>query len=233
MIVWLFIHDIKKPKHEANQTTEETVHSKKTPAAIDLSFSIWHFLSIKDIKWTNLWDVFLVRFFLGFAMIIYRANFVLMTQDKFQTTPKMNGYLISYTGIIAALSGFSVGRITQLYSSQARLLFHLSILQTISLVSLILVPSVWSLFLCLTPLSFITSIARVSGTSLTIQRGGHENIGALIGFSQSLMAFARMLSPFFGGVALEFLADGPTIVAVMSCSIAVLIMLLHPHGHYQ
>ncbi|XP_041354221.1 major facilitator superfamily domain-containing protein 9-like [Gigantopelta aegis] len=232
VIVWLFIHDLKKPKHEEGETTEELVHSKKNPATSEVSFSLWHFLkSIKEIDWRNLWDVFLVKFFLGFAMIVYRANFVLMTQDKFQTTPKMNGYLISYTGIVAALSGFFVGRITKFYSSHARLLFHMSVLQALTLASLILVPSVWTLFLCLTPLSFITSVSRVSGTSLTIQRGGHENVGELIGLSQSLMAFARMLSPFVGGVALEFSINGPTVVAVISSTIAVLIMVLH--GHYR
>lgn len=51
-------------------------------------------------------------FSLGFSVIIYRVNFTLMLKQKFEASPKMIGYLTSYTGAVATLSGFLIGKIT-------------------------------------------------------------------------------------------------------------------------
>jgi len=39
-----------------------------------------------EVDWTNLWDIFLVRFLLGSAVLIYRNNFSAILDLNFQVS---------------------------------------------------------------------------------------------------------------------------------------------------
>lgn len=188
------------------------------------------FNSLQTIEWQTLWDLFLIKFCLGFSVLVFRSNFSLMAIEKFDTSPSINGYLISYSGIVSAVCGFFVGWISNQYRNNGRLLCHMSIIQTLSLFGLATVPSLWMLIVCLTPLSFVTTVSRVAATSLTIQRGGKEEVGVLLGLSQSVMSLARMLSPMLAGLTQEINMMAPAVLGGGASAIAVLIMVIRPQN---
>jgi predicted MFS family arabinose efflux permease len=201
---------------------------KKQIAGED-SFSFSQLATLfRDFDWAEFWDLFLVRFFAGFSMIIFRGNFTMVLKQKFDASPKTIGYITSYSGAVATLSGFVIGKITDRYNSTARLLLHVTILQVITLLCLTLSTSLHFIVLFLAPLSVVTSVSRVAGASLTISRSGNSKIGSVMGLSQSVTAVARMSAPFFAGVAQEFSIDGAAFIGVIAAAASVLVLLVRP-----
>ena len=184
--------------------------------------------TIQKMDWHNLWDVFLVRFLMGFAVIVYRSSFSLMLDSKYDASGKSIGYIISYSGLVGTFSGFLVGHIARFYNNDAKLLLHMGIAQFFTILALTFAPTLTGLVIALTPLSLCNAVARVCMTNLTIQRGGHHDIGALLGLGASVLSVARMLSPFIGGVAQELHISGPGIVGCISAGLGVSIMLFSP-----
>lgn len=158
-------------------------------------------------------DIFAVRFVMGFALLIYHSNFSLFLEKKFDSSPKMTGWIISFSTLMGVLASFLVGKVASMYSSLPGLLFHACILQTLTLVAMTFAPSV-SLFLVgISCISVSNSVLRVCITDMSILRCKGEDTGALLGMSQSVMSMARMVSPFIAGVALEVSVSGPGVVA--------------------
>ncbi|XP_061193286.1 uncharacterized protein LOC133201504 [Saccostrea echinata] len=184
--------------------------------------------SLRTFDWKNLWDLFLIKFCLGFSILLYRSNFSLTMREIFHMSPSNIGYLISYSATIAALSGFLVGRISKLFRSDAQIVLYMSVFQTFTLLSLSIVSNIVLYVICYTPLSIITSMLRVSSTSLTIQRCGGKNVGGIIGMSQSVMSLARMLSPFISGLVMEVSYSGTAVVGSLVSSVAVILLILRP-----
>jgi MFS family permease len=182
----------------------------------------------KQVNWHDLWDLYLIKFLLGASVIVFRSNFSLMLQEKYHTTPTMNGYIISVNGVVSALVGFFTGYIADYYNSNAKLLLHLSIFQVFTLSCLSLPTPLWLFVISILPLGFITTIARVSSTSLTFERGNKEEVGILLGFQQSCMSVARMLGPMVAGIAQEVSTSGPGIVGAVLSLCAVFIMIVRP-----
>ncbi|CAL1544949.1 unnamed protein product [Lymnaea stagnalis] len=197
----------------------------------DFDFSFKRFFkSFKEFDWTELWDLFLIKFLAGFSVIIYRTNFTLVLKEKFDASPKTVGYMTSYSGVVATLSGFVLGYITKRFSNQAQLFLTVTTLQVLTLMCLTMSTSVIQLVVFLTPLSLVTCVSRVSSTTLTISRCGSSSVGSVMGLSQSVMAVARMLAPFLAGVAQEFSVDGAEYISILAATASVVLMLWRPQN---
>lgn len=190
------------------------------------STSFWR--AMVEVNWRDLWDLYLIKFLLGASVIVFRSNFSLMLVEKYNTTPVVNGYIISVNGVISAIIGFFTGSIANYYNNNAKLLLHLSVFQVITMVCLSLSTSLWIFVICLLPLGVITTVARVSSISLTIDRGSKEEVGILMGFQQSCMSVARMLGPIAAGISQEVTSLGPAIVGAVLSLAAVVIMVIRP-----
>lgn len=185
--------------------------------------------SFKEVSWDQMWDIFLVRFLMGFSVIIYRNNFALMLDYKYEATGRVTGYIISYSGIVGTLASFLVGRISKLYGDDSKLLLYSGIVQFLSLSMLVLSPSLIMLIIALTPLSIANQVARVCSVNLTIQRGQGQEKGMLLGLGGSVLSFARMLSPTVGGFAQEYHISGPGLVGTACSGLGVATMLFSPY----
>lgn len=234
-MVWLALpsakpqHKVDRRVEERNFTHSDSTISLKKLASEEISFNPKFIIQrFKTIDWHDLWDLFFIKFLAGFSVIIFRNNFNIVLKEKFNASPKSLGYIMSYSGAIAALCGFCVGPFTKMYSSMATVFFHMLLLQCASLVAVTLASSMSMVMLALTPLSFVTTTIRVAATDLTIKRGGKRSRGALMGLSQSVISLARMLSPFLAGIAQEVHIDGPSVIAIVTTTIAAVIMYLRP-----
>lgn len=226
------IVDEKSPsKHNqglALMRNDSEVSLKKLNSEED-SFSPKQLLhSFRTFDWKNLWDLFLIKFCLGFSILLYRSNFSLTMREKFQMSPSNMGYIISYSGTVSAFSGFLVGRISKLFRSDAQIVLFMGVFQVCTLLSLSFVNNIELYILCLTPLSLISTMLRVSATSLTIQRCGGKNVGGIMGMSQSVMSLARMLSPFISGLIMEVSNSGTAVAGSLVSSVAVILLVLRP-----
>ena len=203
--------------------------SLKKIGSVEISFSPkLFFTTFSKIDWTDIWDLFLIKFLLGISIIIFRSNFSLMLMEKYDTSPRMNGYIISFNSTVSASVGFFAGYIANLYNNNAKLLFHLSCLLAVTLFSLAVTPSLVFFVILLIPLGLITTVARICGTTLMIERTKGHDIGTLMGFQQSCMSVARMLAPLIAGLVQEISPSGPGLVGTTTTLIAVIIFVIRP-----
>ena len=192
----------------------EPISSNAVQQTVENDESSIHLLKyIRALNWEKLWDILIVRFFMGIGMLAYRSNFALILEYRYGAPAIVNGYLISYSAFVSTVTSFFTGRIAKFYSSDARLLKHAQILQFISLTLLIFVPSLWYLPVCLTLLSMSNALARVASINITLAKGRKEDVGALVGLGASILSLARMAAPTLGGLAQEVSDSGPCVLA--------------------
>ncbi|CAC5386761.1 unnamed protein product [Mytilus coruscus] len=232
VLIYMCVEDRKKTSSKDNKLKPGSEKSRKKVSLGENNFSPKIFLeTFHSVNWSKLWDLFLIKFCMGFSIILFRSNFSLVMREAFQITPKTIGYLMSYSGCVSAFFGLLVGYIAKLYNNDAKLFMHMAIFQVVTLFMLSIIhETFWLYVLFLTPLSFITTVSRVAGTSLTIQRGERKEIGTLLGFSQSVMSIARMLGPFISGLVLDINKSGPAFIGGVVTLVAVCIMIVRPQG---
>lgn len=187
------------------------------------------FSSFANVSWKSLWDLFLVNFLLGFASIMLKANFTRVLSDRFQTTPKMNGYIISFGAMFSTGSSFAVGRISHFYQDDGKLFYHAAILNLSGLIGMVVAPNLASFITFQTLLSLSSAIYRAVAVNLTVERGGHTEAGGLMGLNQSLMAIARTLSPILAGLLLEAHSAGPVMGSCTCVGLALIVMATQLH----
>lgn len=182
---------------------------------------------IRTVASSDMWDLFLVRLLMAVAIMLYYSNFSLAMEERFSLKPKMTGYLISYSSMLGALSGFLVGPVINLYGNHVpALLFHSTVL-TFSLIFLYATAaSVWQVVLTSSFFAMSTSVGRTCITDLELQRGGVQSSGTMIGAGQSVTAVGRVVAPLLSGLAQEFNPCGPPLLGVALSLAAVCLLLV-------
>nr|XP_006825890.1 PREDICTED: major facilitator superfamily domain-containing protein 9-like [Saccoglossus kowalevskii] len=226
VITWYFIQPI--PEDKIKRSTSE-----KKFALEDLNLNPITFFRTFSHILTGQIDLFIIRFLLGFAALLYRSNFTLMLENEYGTSPKTNGYIISMGSAVAVLSGMFVGHIIRLYNNEAKLLIHAGVMQVLAIIFLTFSPNIWFIMILLAPLSLSNSIARVCCTDLSVRRGRVTEVGAVIGLSQTVMSVARMLTPFLGGVLQEFSYQAPGVVAAAFAMAGTTVMVIYPQDQIK
>lgn len=191
------------------QPVKENKNEKETFQALKL---------ITQLNWENYWDIFLVKFFLSLAVLVYRNNFTVTLTKTLGLSLKSIGYVVSFYSIVSSLSGFLIGYIARFYHNHSSLLQHVAVLQMISLIGLTFANTLPSLIVFLIPFAISNSVARVCVTSLTVQRCRKNEKGKVVGVGQSITSGSRMIAPILAGIAQQVTAFGPGITGIC-CSV--------------
>ncbi|XP_041055816.1 major facilitator superfamily domain-containing protein 9 [Carcharodon carcharias] len=213
-----------------NSTTDPAVTATNGMARHKTLNSVWsQCLSVREnikvLIHSNLWDVFLVRFLMALASLLYYSNFVLAVEERFKVTPRLIGYLISYSGVIGVLSSFIAGPVTRLYNNKMiLLLLHSSILTCCMMAMYSVATSIQVVVLCSTVLRFSTTIGRMCIIDMGLSQGGGQARGTLIGAGQSVTAVARLLAPLLSGIVQEFSVCGPPRLGAAIALMAIFLM---------
>ncbi|KAJ0005509.1 hypothetical protein NQD34_015403 [Periophthalmus magnuspinnatus] len=216
-----------KPPSEPEET-----HRAVEWGQVSLLQPVWRQLSsvgcrIHMVASSDMWDLFLVRLLMAIAIMLYYSNFSLAMEERFSLKPKMTGYLISYSSLLGAVSGFLVGPVTKLYGNNMHALLLHSTMLTCTLIFLYATaPSVWQVLLTSTFFAISTSIGRTCITDLELQRGGVQSSGTLIGAGQSVTAVGRVLAPLLSGLTQEASPCGPPSLGVALALAAVGLLLI-------
>ncbi|NXG20341.1 MFSD9 protein, partial [Grallaria varia] len=180
---------------------------------------------IKEIACSNLWDIFLVRFLMSVAILLYYSNFTLALEERFGVKPLFSGYLTSYSSALGVLAGFLLGPITRLYQHNTyRILLHSSTFTCTLILLYASALNIWMVILSSTFLAFSTTIGRTCIIDLELTIGGNEASGTLLGVGQSVTSVGRIIAPLLSGIAQEFSPCGPPSLAVGLALVAILIM---------
>ncbi|XP_051840284.1 major facilitator superfamily domain-containing protein 9 isoform X1 [Antechinus flavipes] len=183
---------------------------------------------IKNVIFSEMWDIFSVRFLMALAVMLYYSNFVLAIEERFGIKPRLTGYIISYSSALGVLAGFVLGPIMRLYKHNTYvILLHSSVLTCILMLLYSTTLSIWVVIFCSTFLSFSTAIGRICITDLQLTVGGTEASGTLIGLGQSVTAVGRIIAPLLSGIVQEFSPCGPPTLGSALALLAILIMILN------
>lgn len=219
--------------NEADDNT--TVNTQKSFA---LSHSFAEFVTaIRQVPWVSVTDIFFVRFLASLSMIIFRSSFNLILEYRHGTSPKTNGYIMSYNAVLGVFSGFSVRWISGFFRSPEAMHRFFSVMLVIALSSLSIAPDITYVFVALAPLCVSTSVLRVASSTLLYRKGGEGEKGLLTGLSDSFMSLSRMVGPTIGGIAQDYNLYGPGIVstslALFAASLAFLFDLGKVGSHLK
>ncbi|NXH10552.1 MFSD9 protein, partial [Bucco capensis] len=180
---------------------------------------------IQGIACSALWDVFVVRFLMSVAILLYYSNFTLALEERFGVKPLFSGYLLSYSNALGVLAGCLLGPITRVYQHNTyRLLLHSSSLTCTLILLYTSALSIWMVILSSTFLAFSTTIGRTCIIDLELSIGGKEGSGALLGVGQSVTSVARIVAPLLAGIAQEFSPCGPPSLGVGLALLAIVVM---------
>jgi predicted MFS family arabinose efflux permease len=185
--------------------TDDLADEKEDSSGSTLS-KFFSFLRIDSVQ--HILDVLLIRFVMSLSMLIYRNNYTSMLDYRYGIDAKTTGYIISYGSIAGAISGMLVGTIYSYVKSDAKMMLCASLLMTSSLFGITVSPNIYTVLLCMTPLSLSTAIMRVNSHNLMLKRIKPEEKGAVMGVGDSMTSIARMLSPAIAGFAQEVSVTG-------------------------
>ncbi|XP_068698124.1 major facilitator superfamily domain-containing protein 9-like [Montipora foliosa] len=172
-------------------------------------------------------DMLVIRFVMGFSMLVFRSNFMSLLEFNFNTNPKTNGYIMSYNGLVSGLSGLLIGSIGNFYShSDSKMLLHFSCILTFSILGITFSPNVFFVTAFIFPLAVSSSVCRVCVTNIMFSRSREDQKGLVLGVGNSLLAFARMISPALGGILQEFSAFAPGCTGAMIAAVGVLMIII-------
>ena len=219
----------KLTEHENGGLEHDKLHIRyhTSRKAADTSSSISNIYNISSINSTL--DLLVIRFVMGFSMLVFRSSLNSMLEFHFNTSPKTNGYLMSYNGLVGGFSGILVGQISKFYNHKdAKMLLHFSLILTASILGITFSPSIFFVAVFIAPLAVSSAVSRVCVTNLTFQRSRGDEKGMILGVGNSLLSFARMISPALGGVAQEASVYAPGSIGALIAGTGVLVMVLFP-----
>jgi len=148
-------------------------------------------------------SLLITRFFFGLAFAIFQSIFSLYALAKFNLSARDTGFVLTYVGILSVIvQGFLVGRLTTRFREDVLITFSVA-LMAISLVGWAIAPSVFWLFVVLTPTSLSGGLLNTLLSSTLTKAVAPQEIGGILGLSAAVESSTRILAPILGGALLE------------------------------
>ncbi|PNF42296.1 Major facilitator superfamily domain-containing protein 9 [Cryptotermes secundus] len=181
--------------------------SKESSRALFRSSDIFQAVTrLLHIRWSVYWDVFTLKFLLGFAQAVHYQSFSLILKEEYSITPSGIGYTISFQGLVGATAGFLSGGMGRFYKKDkyyALQMLHGFGVLTLSFILLSLKPNLTFFLVCLIPVSASSSLLRIVTSEVILQRTAPNQRGSLIGSGQSMSSVARLIAPLCSGLAYD------------------------------
>jgi DHA1 family tetracycline resistance protein-like MFS transporter len=150
----------------------------------------------------------LIFFLVILAFAGMESTFALWAMQQFGWGPRQVGYVFAYVGVLSAvLQGGLIGHLARRFGEERLLLCGLSLI-ALGLLMLPLVRGVTALGLSVSGLALGMGLTQPSLNSLISRRAGREEQGEIMGVSQSVGSFSRVLGPFAAGFFFATLGRG-------------------------
>lgn len=148
-------------------------------------------------------SILITRFFFGLAFAIFQTIFSLYALAKFNLTARDTGFVLTYVGILSVIvQGFLVGRLTSRFREDL-LITVCVVLMGISLLGWALAPSLFWLYIIMTPTALSGGLLNTLLSSTLTKAVAPQEIGGILGLSAAVESSTRILAPLLGGVLLQ------------------------------
>ncbi|OQR87954.1 major facilitator superfamily domain-containing protein 9 [Achlya hypogyna] len=180
-------------------------------------------------------NILLVRLLMSGASILFRSHFMLLLEEKYASSSIERGYILSYTGVLAACSSWFVGPIVAMAPSEAMLVQVTSLVCVVSFLATAVSNSLAMVLFLQIPREIGISILRACSLSLQTAAVQPQHLGGILGLSTSLTALARTIAPMLSGYLYVVSVDGPaygaTVLALMSSGLFYVSLYRTTHKH--
>ena len=170
--------------------------------AVEPAKKIKKFFSLKDfydaLTHPNVGVVLTITFMVMFAFSLMQGTFALFSEHTLHLTPKDIGYMFAFLGIIGVIVQlFLLKRITTWLSEKKAIVVAILCI-SLSLLLIAFSNSAFMLYLAISLLALGTSISNpvLSGTISKLTPENEQ--GNIMGTSQSVGSFARLIGPIIG-----------------------------------
>ncbi|HEX6290623.1 MAG TPA: MFS transporter [Herpetosiphonaceae bacterium] len=155
----------------------------------------------------------LIFFLFNLAQAGFQGLFALFNDRQFGFGARETGYVLAYVGVLAVLiQGGGIGPIVKRFGERHTLQAGL-LLAGIGLITAGFVTDWPMLLLALLPVAIGLGVATPSANSLITRESPPAERGQILGISQSVAALARVVGPLVAGLAFEYGAWGPFVLA--------------------
>ncbi len=141
-----------------------------------------------------------VRFFLMMAFSMFQTVFALFAQHKLNLSSQSTGFFLTYVGLYSVLiQGVGIGMLTKRFKD-GRLIVMSLWLMFFGLVGWAITPNVLIMLIAILPLAgggWIANTILTSGISKAVTP---DEIGGMLGISNSVESVTRVISPTIGGL---------------------------------
>ena len=148
-------------------------------------------------------SLLITRFFFGLAFAIFQTIFSLYALAKFNLTARDTGFILTYVGILSVVvQGFLVGRLTGWFREDVLIVASV-VLMGISLLGWALTPSVFWLYVVMTPTALAGGLLNTLLSSTLTKAVAPQEIGGILGLSTAVESSTRIFAPILGGILLQ------------------------------
>ncbi|OQR93606.1 major facilitator superfamily domain-containing protein 9 [Thraustotheca clavata] len=154
-------------------------------------------------------NILFVRLLMSGASILMRSHFMLLLEEKYASSSIERGYILSYTGFLAACSSFFVGPIVSMAPSEAMLVQLTSMVCVFSFFGTAVSNSLITVLVLQIPREIGISILRACSLSMQTAAVQPQHLGGILGLSTCLTALARTIAPVLSGYLYIMSMDGP------------------------
>jgi MFS family permease len=210
---------------DGKEDIQETSKKRSSSAPFPSSDIFQAVTRLLHVSWSVYWDVFTLKFLLGFALAVHYQNFSLILKEEYGIAPSVIGYTISFQGVVSAAAGFLSGWIGRFYEKDKtytlQMLHGFGVL-TFSFILLSLTPNLTFFLMCLIPVSASSSLLRIVTSEIILQRTAPDQRGSVIGSGQSMSSVARLIAPLCSGFAYDMYGFYGTSVVRIAVTIIAL-----------
>jgi DHA1 family tetracycline resistance protein-like MFS transporter len=148
-------------------------------------------------------SILITRFFFGLAFAIFQTIFSLYALAKLNLTARDTGFVLTYVGVLSVIvQGFLVGRLTNRFREDL-LMTASAVLMAISLLGWALAPSVFWLYIIMTPTALSGGLLNTLLSSTLTKAVAPQEIGGILGLSTAVESSTRIIAPILGGFLLQ------------------------------
>lgn len=142
----------------------------------------------------------LVRFFLMLALAMFQSVFALFAQHRLNLSTESTGFVLAYVGFYSVLvQGVGIGLLTRRFTDHSIIMTALGMM-FLGLVGWSFTPNLPVMLVVLLPLFGGAWIVNTTVTSGITKLVAPDELGGMLGISNTLESITRVISPAIGGL---------------------------------
>lgn len=145
-----------------------------------------------------------IRFATGISFGLFEAGFSLWAFSAIGLTARTNGFMLAYVGVLSVIiQAFVIGRITKRWSDDGLLVVAL-VVAAAALTAWGFVNNAPALILLMPALSYGLAVSNTVSTSALTKAVHRDEVGGILGLSQSIASLTRIPAALLPGVLLQY-----------------------------